>query len=148
MDPSVRNVCPSCGRPDESTSHITRCSDPGRVASLTAAIDDLCDWLDENDTDPYLQHLIEEYLLGRGVLQMADIIDPDPRFIAFAEIHDTLGWDNFVEGRISRRLVDLQAQYLSTIQTYVNPNSWGSGLIRQLLILTHQQWLYRNCTVH
>eukprot|EP00984_Skeletonema_dohrnii_P027046 scaffold16475_cov75-Skeletonema_dohrnii-CCMP3373.AAC.1 len=79
---------------------------------------------------------------------MADIIDPDPRFIAFAEIHDNLGWDNFVEGRISRRLVDLQAQYLSTIQTYVNPNSWGSGLIRQLLILTHQQWLYRNCTVH
>ena len=26
--------------------------------------------------------------------------------------------------------------------------SWSSGLIRQLLILTHQQWLYSNCTVH
>jgi len=148
IDPSVKNICPSCGQPDESTSHITRCSDPGRIASLEAAIDDLSDWMDENDTDPILQHLIEEYLLGRGVLQMADIIEAEQEYIDFATIHDDLGWDNFVEGRISKSLVHLQTQYLSTIHTYVKSSSWASGLIRQLLILTHQQWLYRNCTVH
>ena len=148
MDGSVKNICPSCGHPDESTSHITRCSDPGRLASLRAAVDDLSEWMEENDTDPYLQYLIEEYLLGHGELDMCDIIDGQPVYIAFAEIHDILGWDNFVEGRISKRLVHLQAQYLSTIQTFVQPSSWASGLMRQLLLLTHQQWLYRNCTVH
>ncbi len=37
----TKNICPSCGHPDESTSHITRCIDPGRLASLQAAVDDL-----------------------------------------------------------------------------------------------------------
>ena len=79
---------------------------------------------------------------------MADIIEAEQEYIDFATIHDDLGWDNFVEGRISKSLVHLQTQYLSTIHTYVKSSSWASGLIRQLLILTHQQWLYRNCTVH
>jgi hypothetical protein len=148
MDGSVKNICPSCGRPDESTSHITRCSDPGRLASLRAAVEDLSDWMEDNDTEPSLQHYIEEYLLGHGELDMFDVIDGNPEHIEFAEIHDTLGWDNFVEGRISKRLVHLQAQYLSTIHTFVQPSTWASGLMRQLLLLTHQQWLYRNCTVH
>ncbi len=148
MDSCVKNICPSCGRPNESTSHITRCSEPGRLASLRAAVEELSDWMEDNDTDPYLQQFIEEYLLGHGELDMCDVIDGHPEHIAFAEIHDTLGWDNFVEGRISRSLVDLQAQYLSTIQTFVQPLPWASGLMRQLLLLTHQQWLYRNCTVH
>jgi hypothetical protein len=102
IDPSVKNICPNCGQPDESTSHIIRCSDPGRIASLEAAIEDLSDWMDENDTDPILQHLIGEYLLGRGVLQMSDIIEAEQEYIDFATIHDDLGWDNFVEGRISK----------------------------------------------
>ena len=148
IDSSVKNICPSCGQENESTSHITRCPDPGRIASLEAAVDDLCDWMDDKETDPYLQHIIVEYLLGRGIIDMADIIDPEPRFIEFAEIHDNLGWDNFVEGRISKSLVHLQRQYLSTISTYTKINTWASGLMRQLLILTHQQWVYRNCTVH
>ena len=54
---------------------------------------------------------------------MADIVDPETRYIEFAEIHDNLGWDNFVEGRISKRLVNLQAQYLSTISTYTKLRS-------------------------
>jgi hypothetical protein len=129
IDPSIKNICLSCGQPDKSTSHITRCSDPGRIASLEAAVEDLSDWMDENDTDPILQHLIEEYLLGRGVLQMADIIDAEQEYIDFATIHDDLGWDNFVEGRISKSLVHLQTQYLSTIHTYVKSSSWASGLM-------------------
>ncbi len=75
---------------------------------------------------------------GHEELDMYDITDGQPDHIEFAEIHDILGWDNFVEGRISKRLVHLQAKYLSTIQTFVQPSSWASGLMRQLLLLTHQ----------
>ena len=148
LDPSVQNICPSCGQPNESPSHITRCPDPGRVACLKTNVDRLCEWMDENETDPYLQEIIEKYLLGHGVLQMCDIIVASPTYIDFAEIHDTLGWDNFLEGRISERLVELQTSYLSTIETYIRPSSWASGLMRQLLLLTHHQWMYRNATVH
>ena len=41
---------------------------------------------------------------------MYEFIDGLPAHIEFTEIHDTLGWDNFVEGRISKHLVHLQAQ--------------------------------------
>ncbi len=78
-----------------------------RLASLRAAVDDFSYWMEENDTDPYLQYIIEEYLLGHGEFDMYDIIDGQPDHIEFAEIHDILGWDNFVEGRISKRLVHL-----------------------------------------
>jgi len=148
LDSSVKNICPSCGLPNESTSHITRCPDPGRLACLKASVDDLCDWMDDNDTDPYLQEIIEKYLLGHGVLQMGDIVEASPTYIAFSEIHDTLGWDNFVEGRISESLVKLQGSYLRSIDTYVNLSTWASGLMRQPLLLTHRQWKYRNATVH
>jgi hypothetical protein len=127
IDPSVMNICPSCCQPDESTSRITRCSDPGCIASLEAAVEGLSDWMDDNDTDLIIQHLIEEYLLGRGVFQMADIIEVEQEYIDFAIIHDDLGWDNFVEGRMSKSLVHLQTQYLSTIHTCVKSSSWASG---------------------
>jgi len=45
---------------------------------------------------------------------MADIIESEQDYIKFAEIHDDLGWDNFVEGRISKSFVRIQTQYLST----------------------------------
>ena len=75
-------------------------------------------------------------------------LEDDPDVYSFAQAHDQLGWDNFVEGRISKSLVNLQSQYLTSIETNVRLSTWASGLMRQLLILTHQQWLYRNAIVH
>jgi len=56
-----------------------------------------------------LQHPIED-LLGRCILQRADIIDPEPGYIEFNKIHDIFifvfvfgwDWDNLVEGRVAR----------------------------------------------
>ena len=39
--------------------------------------------MEENDTDPYLQHLVEEYLLGHGESDKYDIIDGLPAHIEF-----------------------------------------------------------------
>lgn len=150
IDSSVINICPSCGQENESTSHITRCSDPDRIASLEHSVDALEKWMDENDTCHTLQNCVTNYLKGRGHVSMTDLVEleDDPDIHSFAHVHDELGWDNFVEGRISKSLVNLQSAYLSSIDTNVRISSWASGFMRQLLILTHQQWLYRNATVH
>ena len=150
IDHSVINVCPSCGQENESTSHITRCSDPDRIASLELSVDALEKWMDDNDTCQSLQGFVINYLKGRGLVSMTELVEleDDPDIHSFAQVHDELGWDNFVEGRISKSLVNLQSAYLSSIETNVRLPTWASGFMRQLLILTHQQWLYRNAIVH
>jgi hypothetical protein len=69
---------------------------------------------------------------------MADIIESEQDYIKFAEIHDDLGWDNFVEGRTGKSLFTFKRSIYPPIHTYFK-FSWSSGL--QLLILTHQQLL-------
>jgi len=48
--------------------------------------------MEDNDTDPYLQYIIEEYLLGlgHGELDMYDIIDGQHDHIEFAKITTSL----------------------------------------------------------
>ena len=55
---SVSNVCPSCGRDDEDTHHITTCSDPGRKEMLMDSIDDLELWLTDAGTDVIIADMI------------------------------------------------------------------------------------------
>lgn len=74
IDKTVSNVCPSCGRKDEDTHHITTCSDPGRKEMLMDSIDDLESWLSDAGTDGIISDLIVRYLKGMGRLSMTDIL--------------------------------------------------------------------------
>jgi len=38
INPSIKNICPSCGRCDESTQHVIRCKDSGRLNMLGLSI--------------------------------------------------------------------------------------------------------------
>jgi len=86
----------------------------GASTSFRTLLQKAAAWRDNNTPISSRIHLIEQYLLGLGLLQMADIIESEQDYIKFAEIHDDLGWDNFVEGRISKSFVRIQTQYLST----------------------------------
>jgi len=94
IDSSVINVCPSCGQENESTSHITRCSDPDRIASLDLSVDALEGWMDDNDTYPSLQNYVVQYLKSRGLVSMTELVEleDDPEILSFAQAHDALGW--------------------------------------------------------
>ena len=38
INPSIDNICPSCGRHEESTKHIARCKDSGWLKMLSLSI--------------------------------------------------------------------------------------------------------------
>jgi hypothetical protein len=59
-DKTVRNVCPSCGRQDESTSHITRCKEEGRTKMFEASVESLVTWLRSVRTGEATVALISE----------------------------------------------------------------------------------------
>ena len=53
-----------------------------------------------------------------------------------------------MEGMISRRIVDIQRDFLRVKGLSWKLDKWASGLVVKLLEITHGQWLYRNVVVH
>ncbi len=66
----------------------------------------------------------------------------------FAESQDVIGWDNFVMGMVSLKLLWIQSTYLHNSNSSSGAMRWISGLITQLLQLTHTQWIYQCNLVH
>ncbi len=61
---------------------------------------------------------------------------------------DTIGWDHFVMGMVSRQFVKVQSAYLLHCNFSRPVSSWIVGLITQLLQVTHSLWIYRCALVH
>ena len=46
----VQNFCPSCGRANEDTAHVTRCPDPTRTSLYKEDVNSLSLWMTKNNT--------------------------------------------------------------------------------------------------
>eukprot|EP00956_Cyclotella_meneghiniana_P031954 scaffold85772_cov22-Cyclotella_meneghiniana.AAC.3 len=77
----LENVCPCCGRCDESTGHITHCTDEGRTEMFEESVDILADFLSETHMDGRLIDCIVTYLLQRGEQSMSSIVHRMPLFL-------------------------------------------------------------------
>ena len=62
-----------------------------------------------------------------------------------SRIQDELGWDCFLEGRIPIELIEIVK---TCLPSRCSITKWGISLIKALLGITHQQWLFRNADVH
>ena len=143
-------TCPCCLNPDisESARHQARCMDPERIVLWKDSVEDLNQWLTEKDTEPDIQVLIIGYLQGKGAVKIQAIPNLPYRFLELAIEQDTIGWDNFTEGKISSVFRELQHKYLVSIDSRKTALQWTSQLISKLLLLLHTQWIYRNAVVH
>ena len=70
------------------------------------------------------------------------------RFQRLAEEQDSIGWDNFTEGKISNEFRLIQHEYFVSIDSRKTALHWTAQLISKLLLLVHTQWIYRNAVVH
>jgi transposase len=61
---------------------------------------------------------------------------------------DEIGWQNFVKGKISWSWVTLQLQHYQEQHSKQTVDKWTSGLVTQLLELTHGMWIHRNRVLH
>jgi hypothetical protein len=100
-------------------------------------------------TEPELSKLICDYLNHYGKKTMQSLLhSPKSKYRMAAIIHDKLGWDNFLEGRIAAVWVDHRVDNIRDRKLKHGGSKWGRGLMSKLLQITHQQWMYRNATVH
>ena len=79
---------------------------------------------------------------------MVDVCDGQIAFRDLAKAQDALGWRRFLEGMVTKKLVEAQELYQRCAGSVLPIEKWASGLVIKLLECTHGQWLYRNVIVH
>lgn len=147
--PTVKNFCPSCGVANEDTRHITRCRDPTRTALYQEGVIEIRDWLSSNHTPPHLTFLLCSYLYNRGEATMESLLPTFSPYLTLAQAQDLIGFDNILVGRLPTQLITIMTPILASLNhRSFTCNKWAKELSRQLLLFTHRQWTYRNCTVH
>jgi hypothetical protein len=107
--------------------------------------------MEKNSTHPNLRSLLLRYLRGRAHLTCSECSKALnlPQIIhEFTELQDIIGWDNFVMGMVSSKLLPIQSAYLCNSKSSSGATQWISGLITQLLQVTHTQWIYQCVLVH
>ena len=103
------------------------------------------------DTNSNVKTLLLEYLRGRGTttcLECAKHLDPPLILCEYASAQDIIGWDNFVMGMVSHKLLPIQSAHFHTAGKSYLASGWITGLITQLLQVTHTQWIYQCMLVH
>jgi hypothetical protein len=125
------------------------CNNEGRVDAMMKTIDLLSSWMMGVNTDPDLCDCIVEYAKGRGTITMSEICwNMDARFWKMAWDQDEIGWQQFMEGMVSKGLREIQTMYSAIDGSNVSHKQWTTGVVVKLLEATHGQWLYRCIQVH
>ena len=70
------------------------------------------------------------------------------KFGVLARVQDYPRWDSFLEGRISTVFLEVMQPILLDIGLYMAPTKRGQFSIKNLLNITHKQWIFRNSKVH
>jgi hypothetical protein len=99
--------------------------------------------------DSKVASTVETYLLLRGNLLMDNCCHrnkEDIRLVATAS--DWLGWDSFVEGRISTQWLPMVTPLLARTSPHLLARTCGRHLIARLHNVIHKQWIYRNSVIH
>jgi hypothetical protein len=125
-DKSEWRLCPSCMRERDTCKHVLHCHHEGRVETLHHMLSIMEEWMWEADTDPDLQECITEYTHGRGALTMQEICwGRGELFLQMAREQDEMGWRQFMEGMISRRMRDIQRLYRIQSGAGVSSERWA-----------------------
>jgi hypothetical protein len=144
-------LCPSCQACAETCKHIARCPEVGREAAFQESANTVEKLMETVDTHSDVKVLLLKYLRGRGTttcLECADSLDLPLILCEYASAQDIIGWDNFVMGMVSHKLLPIQSAHFHTAGKSYRTTRWIAGLITQLLQVTHTQWIYRCMLVH
>ena len=95
--------------------------------------------METTHSDVDLIDCLDVYLAMHGEGSMMEIAKPFPHVTQWAIEHDTLGWDNFMEGRIGTRLFLLQQTTMKQHGTRLHIREWATKFIHLVLAITHKQ---------
>ena len=139
--------CPRCQRDDETHAHLISCTHISCQNEMCDGLIRMSNTLSTWDTDPRLHVLFIKKLRQPRSL-MLDLI-PDGcsvDLIQAAKEQDLLGYDRFIEGRLTSSWRNIQQSYYNVNHpdTFRNGKRWAAVVIRNILRYCRQHWLVRN----
>jgi hypothetical protein len=141
--------CKFCTTVDKYSSHICCCKDPGQDSMFCILVKELVSWLEETLAERSVAKTIKTYLLSGDEVPWSDCVHGSSHDLVIAASESNcLGYDNFLEGRISMHWLAVAAHLLRGSRKFLLPPSWGRQFINKLHNIVHKQWIYRNSFIH
>ena len=98
---------------------------------FSLSVQEVSTWMDKTLRRPDLSLAVSTYLLGRGLVTMEDCIPSSEGLVLdLVQTTDRLGWDCFLEGRISRAWTPVVSQIMVRNSS---PTRGGSNLSQNSL---------------
>ncbi len=94
----------------------------------------LLEWMESTTCDRNLIDCIGEYLHTYGEVSMTTMTSHLPYLGHWGGQYDILGWDNFLEGRISHSLFDLKTACMHDKQSKHHIRTWATQFIKRILV--------------
>ena len=141
------SCCPCCQHVREDKLHLLTCPHQDCEDTWQDSMLGLEAWMIDVDTDPAIRECILLTLETRNPMQSFTIYS-NPRTLQAAEAQDRIGWVHTTEGKLSRHWQQIQSDFYRSIESRRSPGKWAAGLITNLLMVTHSQWLHRCAVLH
>ncbi len=115
---------------DASHEHIAWCPKEGHASAFVQSTQDVKQRLSDNNTHMDVQQLLLQYLQCHGSISRNDCsinLDLPPIMGGMALSQDIIGWDHFMMGMVSQKLLQIQSAYLLQCHSSRSVLSWISG---------------------
>lgn len=139
--------CPCCQQPDETTTHLLLCPHAGMTLTWQIEVDTVKEWLEQVDTHEDIITCLSDALTARDT-DHSFLLDCPQSCLEAAWEQEEIGWQNFVEGKLSKTWRDMQEVHYASIGSQRTASAWATGLVTRLLEAVHNMWLYRNAVDH
>ena len=131
--------CPSCKKLNKRVDHLNQCTNKARTAVFMDQINLIEEWMESTYTYPNLQTWLILYLKKRNKTRFQDLEGIPNSMRSIAEEKDRIGWEHFVEGRMTKGIRDMQTMYMCNSGSVYTEHHWMRDFIRKLMVLTHEQ---------
>ena len=106
--------------------------------------------MDSVQTHPSLQTGILKHLAewrsNRAFSPLSSILSPDVKAALLEQ--DSIGWWNFLLGRVSSKFATVQQAYYLSGQSKRGGRTWLSALMRETIDISFDMWEHRNNILH
>ena len=143
--------CPNCEQHNEDSKHLNICPDAGRSRLHREGATKLRRWMSKSrsKTEPNMARVLHDYIRLRNSTSMESLARREsPELREAAIMQDRIGWFELMHGKLAIQLVQIQERYSFTNNEGLNGKSWSTNIVKQLLEMSHSQWLYRNFSLH
>ena len=107
--------CPNCSRPAEAAGQLLHYKDASRTKLFEDVVIALEEWMESHYTDTRLARAVSLFLQHCRNRKFASLPGLDCDLLELAHKQDMIGWDDFLEGKITKHFQAVQSRFLTAL---------------------------------